>query len=57
MDDNEAKPEAPIEDKALDPHCVSCGMPMRKAEDFGTDSEGERSDKYCCHCMQGGNLL
>jgi hypothetical protein len=56
MDEKELQSEISTEE-TLDPHCASCGMSMRKAEDFGTDSEGERSEKYCCHCMQGGSLL
>jgi hypothetical protein len=56
MDEKELQPEISTEN-SVDPHCASCGMPMTKAEDFGTDSDGERSEMYCCHCMQRGNLL
>ena len=29
-------------------------MPMRAAEQFGTNADGSRNDEYCCHCYQGG---
>jgi len=34
--------------------CQSCGMPMKKTEDFGTEKNGEASADYCCHCWQNG---
>ena len=36
--------------------CQSCGMPMKKNEDFGTDSEGFPSEEYCCFCFQDGRF-
>ncbi len=35
-------------------YCESCGMPLRKAEDFGG---GKMDNKYCVHCTDAeGNL-
>lgn len=31
------------------PICQSCGMPMMKSEDFG-------SNEYCCHCFKDGKF-
>lgn len=40
-----------------DPICQSCGMPLRKNEDFGTNKNGSKSEEYCFHCFQGGKFL
>jgi hypothetical protein len=56
MDNENTQSDVSVEN-TVDPHCVNCGMPMTKSEDFGTDAEGDRSEQYCCHCMQGGNLV
>lgn len=34
--------------------CQSCGMPLKKSEDFGTNRDGSASDEYCRYCMQDG---
>lgn len=34
--------------------CQSCGMPMEKAEQFGTNADGSRNEDYCCYCYQKG---
>ena len=34
--------------------CQSCEMPMRKAEDFGTNADGSASRDYCRFCFQKG---
>ena len=36
------------------PVCQSCGMPMKKPEDFGTEQNDEASIDYCCHCYKKG---
>ena len=36
--------------------CQSCGMPMEKAEDFGTNSDGSQNDEYCRYCFQNGKF-
>ena len=37
--------------------CQSCGMPLRKDEDFGTNAGGNKSQEYCFHCFQKGKFL
>ena len=37
--------------------CQSCGMPLQKEEDFGTDVSGSKSEEYCFHCFQNGKFL
>ena len=34
--------------------CQSCGMPMRTAEDFGTNADGTPNRDYCRFCYQNG---
>lgn len=34
--------------------CQSCGMPLDKPEDFGTEADGSASSEYCCYCYQNG---
>ncbi len=36
------------------PFCQSCGMPLEKAEDFGTNADGFRINDYCHYCFQNG---
>ena len=36
--------------------CQSCGMPMAKPEDFGTNADGSPSQEYCCYCFQKGEF-
>jgi hypothetical protein len=36
------------------PMCQSCGMPMCKPEDFGTEADGQPSKEYCAYCYQKG---
>lgn len=36
------------------PFCQSCGMPMHKPEDFGTEADGTRNNDYCSYCFQNG---
>ena len=37
--------------------CQSCGMPLRRKEDFGTNRDGSKSKEYCFHCYQKGRFL
>lgn len=39
------------------PVCQSCGMPLAKAADYGTEKGGSRSREYCFHCYQHGRFL
>jgi hypothetical protein len=34
--------------------CQSCGMPLDKPSDFGTERNGELSKEYCHYCYQNG---
>ncbi|MCL2577581.1 MAG: zinc ribbon domain-containing protein [Defluviitaleaceae bacterium] len=34
--------------------CQSCGMPMSKPEDFGSNEYGSKNEDYCSHCFNGG---
>jgi len=34
--------------------CQSCVMQMTKPDDFGTETDGNTSTDYCCHCYQKG---
>jgi hypothetical protein len=36
------------------PFCQSCGMPLQTPEDFGTEPDGSKSEKYCTYCYQNG---
>jgi hypothetical protein len=36
--------------------CQSCGMPMTKPEDFGTNADGSPSSEYCRYCFQNGEF-
>jgi hypothetical protein len=37
--------------------CQSCGMPLQKPDDYGTNSDRSKSKEYCFHCFQGGKFL
>jgi hypothetical protein len=34
------------------PVCQSCGMPMEKSEDFGTNAGGGKNKDYCHECKR-----
>jgi hypothetical protein len=36
--------------------CQSCGMPMEKPEDFGTNLDGSSSEEYCRYCYASGKF-
>ena len=36
--------------------CQSCGMPMQKDEDFGTDADGTKNGEYCHFCFKDGGF-
>lgn len=38
------------------PFCQSCGMPLEKPEDFGTDEKGFRINDYCHFCFKDGEF-
>lgn len=37
--------------------CQSCGMPMQKTEDFGTNADGTQSGEYCHFCFKDGGFI
>jgi hypothetical protein len=36
------------------PFCQSCGMPMHRPEDFGTESTGYHANDFCRYCYVNG---
>lgn len=36
--------------------CQSCGMPMSRSEDFGTNAVGGTSREYCKFCFRNGRF-
>ena len=34
--------------------CQSCGMPLERPEDVGTEADGSLSGDYCRYCYQKG---
>ncbi len=36
------------------PICQSCSMPLARAEDFGSESDGSPSEDYCRYCYVDG---
>jgi len=38
------------------PFCQSCGMPMKKAIDFGLGADGLRVNDYCHFCFDHGDF-
>jgi len=39
------------------PLCQSCGMPMEKPEQFGTEANKSPSPEYCTYCYQAGKFI
>lgn len=37
--------------------CQSCGMPMKKDEDFGKNADESQNQEYCCFCFKNGRFL
>jgi predicted amidophosphoribosyltransferase len=35
-----------------EPICQSCGMPLKKNEDFVTNADESKSEEFCFHCFQ-----
>lgn len=36
--------------------CQSCGMILTKGSDYGTESDGQKSEEYCASCYQQGKF-
>jgi len=45
-----------LEDIMEEKICQSCGMPMKKPDDFGTEENGNQNTDYCCHCWEDGTF-
>jgi len=37
-------------------YCQSCGMPLTRESDLGTNRDGSRNEDYCVHCYQNGGF-
>lgn len=37
--------------------CQSCGMPMQREENFGTNQDGSKNLEYCQFCFQNGKFV
>ncbi len=42
--------------KSKGPFCQSCGMPMEKPAQFGTDKKGYHVNDYCTYCFSKGKF-
>lgn len=52
----------PAKEKTMQPgqlpqFCQSCGMPLTKNDDCGTNADGSINFDYCKYCYQGGKFL
>ena len=36
--------------------CQSCGMPLQKEEDFGTNENESKNNEFCHFCFQNGRF-
>ena len=36
--------------------CQSCGMPLSKDEDFGTNTNDSKNKDYCAYCYKDGKF-
>ena len=36
--------------------CQSCGMPLQKNEELGTNHDGSKNEEYCCYCYKERGL-
>ena len=36
--------------------CQSCGMPMEKLDQFGTNADGAPNNDYCVYCYKDGEF-
>lgn len=37
--------------------CQSCGMPMEKESDFGTNQDTSKNYEYCTFCYKNGSFV
>ncbi|MCD7978463.1 MAG: zinc ribbon domain-containing protein [Tannerellaceae bacterium] len=36
--------------------CQSCGMPLQKEEELGTNQNGSKNEEYCVYCFKDGSF-
>ena len=51
------KKEKAFQEGQLPQFCQSCGMPLTKNEDSGTNADGSINFDYCQYCYKDGNFL
>ena len=51
------KKEKAFQEGQLPQFCQSCGMPLAKDEDCGTNADGSLNYDYCRYCYQNGRFL
>ena len=49
--------EKAFQEGQLPQFCQSCGMPLNKKEDCGTNADGSTNFDYCKYCYQDGHFL
>ncbi|MCL2086076.1 MAG: zinc ribbon domain-containing protein [Oscillospiraceae bacterium] len=37
-------------------HCQSCGMPLTKEEEIGTNKDNSKNTDYCVYCFKDGEF-
>jgi len=35
-------------------YCQSCGMPLQKQEELGSNRDGSKNEEFCCYCYKDG---
>jgi len=43
------KPQVPV--------CQSCGIPLQRNRDFGTNADSSKNDEYCHFCFRDGKFI
>jgi hypothetical protein len=43
--------------KSQVPVCQSCGMPLQRDADFGTNVDSSKNDEYCHFCFRDGKFI
>ncbi len=56
LERNTLVPSKKAKEKTMEYFCQSCGMPMKKKEDFGTNKDGSQNLDYCTYCFQKGKF-
>ena len=51
------KKEKAFREGQLPQFCQSCGMPLTRIEDFGTNADGSTNFDYCQYCYKDGKFL